>query len=105
MQYLIMASISVYFSIYAVQMSLHERVVLAALVVVGLFGIGATMEAKHYAGVVEWLRNLVVVVMLIYLPTQIAYVLAAIICISLPFLFLGRNEHDRILFTHSKADS
>ena len=105
LQYSIIASISIYFSIYVVQMSAQERVMLAAIVVVGLFGIGATMEAKHYAGVMEWLRNFVVLLMLFYLPTQMAYVLAVLICISLPFLYIGRNEHDRMLFNQLRADS
>ena len=105
LQYSIIASISIYFSIYVVQMSVQERVMLAAIVVVGLFGIGATMEAKHYAGVMEWLRNFVVLLMLFYLPTQMAYGLAVLICISLPFLYIGRNEHDRMLFNQLRADS
>lgn len=63
--------------------------------IVGLFGIGATLETRPFAGVLEWIRNSILLVSLFKLPFLLGLFLALITLISLPLLFLGRLELER----------
>ena len=96
LQYVQVATISLIYSTQANALTLDHGIAIVVYVIAGLFGIGAVMEGKHYAGVFEWLRNSLLVVSLLYFPAPIAIGLAMVTVVSLPLLFIGRMQYDRV---------
>lgn len=96
LQYVQVAAISLIYSTQATALTFNHGVAIVLYVIAGLFGIGAVMEGKHYAGVFEWLRNSLLIVSLLYFPMFIAIGLAVVTVVSLPLLFLGRMQYDRL---------
>jgi len=96
-QYVVVACLSLYFSMSVIELSPQVRVQLVVLVLMSLFGIGAVLEGKHFAGIFELIRNTLVLFFALTLPTELAYFVGALVIISLPLLYIGRVEHDRML--------
>lgn len=95
LQYVQIACLALFFSVAATDMTSLERFQLIGYVLIGLVGIGVIMEGRYFAGALEWVRNLILLVFLVSLPTSIALFLATITLLSLPLLFLGRLEQSR----------
>ncbi|MCH2190618.1 MAG: sterol desaturase family protein [Gammaproteobacteria bacterium] len=96
-QYAAIACLSLYFSTSVAELSPQIRLQLVVLVLMGLFGIGAVLEGKHYAGIFELIRNTLVLLFAIILPPNLTYFVGVLVLISLPLLFIGRVEHDKML--------
>jgi len=97
LQYIQVAAVSLYFSLAVTVLAAGDLFSLSAYVIAGLFGIGAVLEAKHYAGVYEWMRNAVLLLLLIDFPPALSYCLTLVTCLSLPCLFIGRWQHERLI--------
>jgi len=97
LQYIQIVSLSFYISIYFEQMTNFQLAYVATYMVVGLYGIGALMEAKRYSGAYEWLRNAVLLGIATSLPTSLLIWLIVVTVASLPMLFLGRLEQEKNL--------
>lgn len=96
LQYVQVATISLIYSTQASELTFYNGLAIVMYVIAGLFGIGAVMEGKHYAGVLEWLRNSVLIFSLLYFPPSLAVGLALVTVVSLPLLFIGRMQYDRV---------
>ncbi len=105
MQYGQIATLTLFFSISAATLSLVQQCSLVLYIFAGLFGIGATMEGKHYAGVFEWLRHGLLLIMLLSLSAQLPIVLilwlVSLSLVSVPLLVLGRLLQSRSLRLYS----
>ncbi len=97
LQYLQVTILALYFSYQIAGLGWFDTAWMGAYTVAGLFGIGAVLEAKHYAGVYEWLRNAVLLVMLVQLPMNLAVLLVIVTLPSLPVLFVGRMQLEKML--------
>ncbi|GAA6137596.1 sterol desaturase family protein [Arenicella sp. 4NH20-0111] len=95
LQYVQLAALALLFSVAASSINVSDRFQIITYVIVGLFGIGATLETRPFAGILEWIRNSILLVSLFKLPFLLGLFLALITLVSLPFLFLGRLELER----------
>jgi len=62
-QYVTTAVVALGFALGAETLAMDERVFMVTFILVSCFSIGALMEYKHYAGVLEWLRLSILFVM------------------------------------------
>ncbi len=104
LQYVLVATLALYFSMQVGDIMAADRLVIVALVIIGLFGIGSILEGKHYAGVFEWLRNGLVLVFALKLPAPLMYWLTTVTFISLPLLLVGRIQHDRFIASQQASE-
>lgn len=65
------------------------------------FSLGALMEHKHYAGVLEWLRIIALISVSILLPINqmLSSALIVLSLFSVPFLFTGRRQAEQLMLT------
>jgi hypothetical protein len=105
-QYAATTVIVLVFAVAAEKMTLTQQISLMGFALLSSFSIGALMENKHFAGVLEWLRLSVLMVMaaLSPIPLWLSITLCASCVVSAPLLFIGRqqslhssqpNNHDR----------
>ena len=94
LQYAATAAIAVMFSIAATKMSFAQQISLVGFAILSSFSIGALMENKHYAGVLEWIRLAVLFIMaaLSPIPAWLSLMLCTACVISAPLLFIGRQQ-------------
>ncbi len=106
--YVITSLIALSFSLGAHTLQLNDRIALVSFVLISCFSIGALMEHKHYAGMLEWLR---IGVLLIGLATfsPISQSLSLGIClaclISTAMLWRARRWSSRYPDYNAAADS
>jgi len=106
LQYITTAIVGVVYSLSAASLSFQEGLSLVAFVLFSCFSIGALMENRHYAGVIEWLRLGVLFIMSLLspLPHWLMLVLCVSCLISAPLLFLGRRQADRLIVNAARVD-
>ncbi len=94
-QYALTATVGIYYSLFAEQMSLGQSAMVVGFVLWATFSIGALMESKQYAGVLEWIRLGVFVsgVVSLMSPTVWANGLLIGIALALPLLVFGRWQN------------
>lgn len=105
LQYAATAAIGILYSIAATQSTAEQRLLLVGFVVVSSFAIGAVLENRHYAGVLEWIRLsvLFVLALLSPIPQALSIGLCTLCVVSLPFLILGRQQAAAQLTTANTA--
>lgn len=94
LQYTAMATIGIGFALYAPNLMLKEQLGIVGFALLSSFSIGALMENRHFSGRLEWVRLLITVLAIVYfpIPSWISWVLASTVVISIPLLFLGRQQ-------------
>ena len=102
LQYTAMATIGIGFALNASGLLLKDQIAIVGFALISSFAIGALMENKNFSGTLEWLRLLVTILAVVFLPISswIAWVLSATSIIGIPLLFLGRQEavrHERLV--------
>ncbi|MBX2847207.1 MAG: sterol desaturase family protein, partial [Acidiferrobacterales bacterium] len=97
LQYFLLTAVILYFTTRVPDLSKLDLLIFVLFSVVGFLGIGAVMEGKHYAGMFEWLRNGLVIVVLPLLPKAMVILCVSLTVFSLPLLFYGRSQHDKML--------
>jgi len=97
-QYLVTAVLGLIYTASAHLLPFNDAVLLVAFVLLSCFSIGALMENRHYAGVIEWLRLAVLLVMSLLspIPIWLTAALSVACLISAPLLFWGRIQSDRL---------
>ena len=93
-QYTATAAVGILFSVAAPEMTLGQRAMLVGFVLLSSFGIGAVLENRHFAGVMEWMRLAVLftLALLSPIPSWLSLSLAGACVISAPLLFIGRQQ-------------
>jgi len=93
-QYASTAAIGLGLSLYFANMNINEYFAIAAFAILSSFSIGALMENRHYAGVLEWLRlsSLVIVATLFPIPPGLSLFLLACSLVCMPLLWVGRRQ-------------
>lgn len=94
MQYTITSIIALGFALGAQNLSLQEQSIVVIFVLLSSFSVGAIMEHKHYAGVLEYMRLGILFVMAALSPISVflSWGLCLACIISAPILWLGRNQ-------------
>jgi len=93
-QYATTAMIALAFALSAQRLGLQQQLMIVIFVLISSFSIGAVMEHKHYAGVLEWIRLclLFVLAALYPIPIVLSWCLSVACLISVPLLLVGRNQ-------------
>lgn len=98
LQYITTAIIGVVYSLSAPLLSLQEGVSLVVFILLSCFSVGALLENRHYAGVLEWLRLAVLFSICLFNPITpwLSLTLCLSCFVSAPFLFWGRFQQNRM---------
>jgi len=93
LHYIINSVVALGFAIYVADLSINERILMVSFIVLTCFSIGALMEGRHYAGVLEWVRVASFMIVIALSPvTNAASLILCIAClVGLPLLILGRR--------------
>ncbi len=91
--YVLNTVVALTFSLGAADMSIMQRFYVVGFVLLSSFSIGALLENRHFAGVLEWLRFAVFIMLAILspIPQELSFSLVIACLISLPLLFTGRR--------------
>jgi len=86
------AAIGIYYSFHASELALSESALVVFFVLWSGFNIGALMESKHYAGVLEWMRLIIFLCGLFWLAIPGLWFKGLLIALiaSAPVLFFAR---------------
>lgn len=100
-QYVITAIISVSLTVTYTSLTLSEHFAVIAFALVSSFSIGALMENKHYSGILEWSRLVVLLIASSALPiwSSLSALCVVSVLVCAPLLWIGRRNslHQRSL--------
>ena len=98
LQYITTAIIGVVYSLSAPLLSLSQGLSLIVFILLSCFSVGALLESRHYAGVLEWLRLAVLfsISLLSPIPLWLVLTLCLSCVVTAPFLFWGRFQQNRM---------
>lgn len=94
LQYATIAAIAFAFALSAEALALQQQFMVVIFVLISSFSVGSVMEHKRYAGVLEWLRLSILLVMAALSPILVflSWGLCLSCLISAPLLWSGRRE-------------
>lgn len=102
-QYTITALFGVMFMISAGQLATHMQLLVAASLIFSMFSVGMLMDKKAYANLMEWIKNLAIVVVLFIAPlddwlfnTALLGTVASLILLALSSRELDQNDPKRV---------
>lgn len=92
--YVTTSVVTLSYSFAASELIFYQQVALVNFVLLSVFSIGALMEHRHFAGVLEWIRlaMLLITAALSPIPTPIALGLCTACIVSAPLLWKGRSK-------------
>jgi len=94
-QYAATSAIALGFALGAQTLDWQSKAGVAGFILISCFSIGALMEYKHYAGVLEWLRIAILFVLaaLSPIPQSLSWGLCLACVIGIPFLWRARAQN------------
>lgn len=99
LQYVATAFVTLAFASNYESLTTQDSLAIILFVLMSSFSLGALMEHKHYAGVLEWLRLGIVISLSTLLPVNesLSVALLSISFFAIPFLFIGRRQVDSLM--------
>jgi len=104
LQYAATAFVTLSFATGFESMSFGDSLGVITFVFLSSFSLGALMEHKHYAGVLEWLRLSILLSMcwLLEIDQSLSIALTMLCLIGLPFLFIGRRQVGHLMLLSAR---
>ena len=101
LQYISTTLIALFLAVGFDLVSTKDSLSIMVFVFVSGFSLGALMEHKHYAGVLEWLRLSIFLSLLLLLPINQTWAICLTILtlIAAVFLFIGRRQVEHLMLT------
>jgi len=104
LQYAATAFVTLSFATGFESMSFGDSLGVITFVFLSSFSLGALMEHKHYAGVLEWLRLSILLSMcwLLEIDQSLSIALTMLCLIGIPFLFIGRRQVGHLMLLSAR---
>jgi len=104
LQYAATAFVTLSFATGFESMSFGDSLGVIIFVFLSSFSLGALMEHKHYAGVLEWLRLSILLSMcwLLEIDQSLSITLTMLCLIGIPFLFIGRRQVGHLMLLSAR---